>query len=697
MKFIFLGIFFFYCSQYNQQINPKKFVAEKGILDLRNWDIEKDGVIRLDGEWEFFWKELITPDDTNLQSELYFPFPKVWNNVQINGKKFSADGYASFRLKLLLPDHKVPLGIRALQQSTAFKLMVLGKEIGSGKVGTNSSESVPLTIPKLLFLPDSNTEELVLVLQVSNFHHRNGGIWNSIYLGSHDDINNFTNQSKETAYFFSGFFLFIIIYHIGFYLIRRNEKASLLFSFFCISVLLRVATTDDKILTDIPIFSDFEVFVRIEYLSSFFAPAFAFHFVQHLFPIETKRFLVNLFYSIAVLFSLSLFFPVRYFSYTTLVYQVILVIVPLILFYIVFKAKLNKRDYSNPIIIGAFSILCTNIYDLLVLNQVIPPTRYLLPYGVMILSFSQAVSILMKFSYAFKQKEILSRELISRNEIFSKFVPSEFIGLLNKKDITELELGSQVQKKMTVLFADIREFTSISERMSPEENFEFLNSYLKIMTPCIKSNNGFIDKFIGDAIMAIFPSQPDDALKAAILMQRELSGFNRAISKKGFLPIKIGIGIHIGSLIIGTIGSEDRMESTVISDAVNLAARIENLTKTYGANILISLETLLELDDMDKYFYRILDRVQVKGKTKLVSVVEILDGKNALEIELFMQTKLNFETALQEYLMKDFKSSITKFENVLELNPLDQAARLYLEKATKYNIQGVPSEWIGLN
>ncbi|MCX7999712.1 MAG: response regulator, partial [Leptospiraceae bacterium] len=231
----------------------------------------------------------------------------------------------------------------------------------------------------------------------------------------------------------------------------------------------------------------------------------------------------------------------------------------------------------------------------------------------------------------FTKEKLISRvkasiNLARINRAYKRFVPPEFINLLNKKDISELRLGDHVQKRMTILFSDLRNYTKLSESMKPEENFSFLNSYLGRIGPIVRNHHGFIDKYIGDAIMAIFPRNAEDSVKSAIEIQKEIHEFNMERIQKGEIPITAGIGIHTGDVILGTLGEEKRMEGTVISDTVNIASRLENLTKLYQASILITMETFLELDDQELYNFRILDRVKVKGKEQFITVVEIMDG-----------------------------------------------------------------------
>lgn len=262
---------------------------------------------------------------------------------------------------------------------------------------------------------------------------------------------------------------------------------------------------------------------------------------------------------------------------------------------------------------------------------------------------------------------------------YNKFVPKEFLAQLNKKDIIDIKLGDQIEKEMTVMFADIRDFTCLSESMSPEDNFKFLNSYLKNMGPIIRKNNGFIDKFIGDAIMALF-TDVEGAISASIEMQIELNGYNKRRLEKEYKPINIGIGINTGFMALGTIGEEERMETTVISDAVNQAARMESLTKTYGAKILLSLGTLNSISAPDKYSYRLVDVINLRGKNEPTFVIELLDCLPDEEKNLKMKTKPELEKAISFFRDNKVKESYEILNNLLEINTNDAVLKIYISK-----------------
>ncbi|MCP4701903.1 MAG: HAMP domain-containing protein [Gammaproteobacteria bacterium] len=227
------------------------------------------------------------------------------------------------------------------------------------------------------------------------------------------------------------------------------------------------------------------------------------------------------------------------------------------------------------------------------------------------------------FTHMAKQLEHSYKTLEKHNKAYERFVPYQFLSLLDKQSIIDIHLGDHVEKEMTVLFSDMRDFTAMSETMTPRETFAFINAYLGRMEPVIHKHNGFIDKYIGDAIMALFPDV-DDAVQAAFGMLKTLADYNVLRRRYGLRQVEIGVGINTGLLMLGTVGGKNRMDGTVISDAVNLAARLEGLTKLYRAPLLLSEYSRLKLKDDSKYRIRMLDHVKVKGKSESINIYEVL-------------------------------------------------------------------------
>lgn len=271
-------------------------------------------------------------------------------------------------------------------------------------------------------------------------------------------------------------------------------------------------------------------------------------------------------------------------------------------------------------------------------------------------------------------------ELSQINRAYERFVPKQFLKLMDKKSILEVKIGDHVKKYLSIFFADIRSFTKLSETLSPKENFSFLNSYLSKMGPIIRNHNGVIDKYIGDAIMGIFDADPDSAVDAAISMRTCLLEYNQGRKRAGYLPIDIGIGINTGDVMLGTLGEGERMDGSVVSDAVNIASRLEGLTKRYGVGILVGEKTIGSLSDPSRFLARIVDQVIFKGKTKPVVVHEIFNADPPDVKEAKQATRSSFDEAIALYHSNQFTAARKIFREIYALNPKDQVVQHYLNR-----------------
>lgn len=279
-----------------------------------------------------------------------------------------------------------------------------------------------------------------------------------------------------------------------------------------------------------------------------------------------------------------------------------------------------------------------------------------------------------------EQLILANKKLAKLNATYERFVPSEFLKLLGQQSITQVKLGDQKRYDMSILFADIRSFTKLSEQMTPQENFNFINGYLKRVSPIIRQHNGFIDKYMGDGLMALFPNNADDAIQAGISIQQQLMKYNKERIQKERVPIDVGIGIHAGSVMLGTVGEQERMESTVISDAVNIAARLERLSKDYNARLIISQATLNTLMKPEAITYRLLHNVKLKGKSKLIMAVEILDADPSTVIQQKTKTLAIYHEARKHFYDKKYILAKEGFLKVLALHPTDNVANIFLEE-----------------
>ncbi len=273
---------------------------------------------------------------------------------------------------------------------------------------------------------------------------------------------------------------------------------------------------------------------------------------------------------------------------------------------------------------------------------------------------------------------LLYEKTIHLNNSYERFVPNQFLGLLGKENIENVNLGDQVEKHMTILFSDIRSFTHLSEELTPQENFSFINSYLYQMGPIVRENNGFIDKFIGDSIMALFEENTNDALRAAIQMLQKLKEYNAGRKRAGYRSINIGIGVNTGNVIMGTLGENNKMGGTIIGDVVNLASRMEELTKTYQTPLLISHLTLRDIKNPSQFSIRFIDRVSVKSKA--ISVYEVYDFEPIESIKKKNMTKDQLKKAWEHYGSQQYEAAESLYQKCLEQCPDDTVAQKFVER-----------------
>lgn len=285
----------------------------------------------------------------------------------------------------------------------------------------------------------------------------------------------------------------------------------------------------------------------------------------------------------------------------------------------------------------------------------------------------------------FSKAELLARirthiSLAKINQSYARFVPQQFLKQLGRDDIVAVQLGDHVERNMAVFFSDIRNFTSISETMSAEENFNFLNSYLGRVGPIISARQGFIDKYVGDGMMALFPESVEHAVDSAIAIVQEMSIYNRHRARCGYQAIQVGIGIHTGSLMLGTIGEKNRMDGTVIADVVNLASRLEQLNKVFGSSIIVSQDVVDALPQSHRQYIRYLGCTKVRGKQVPVDVYDVFAGDLPGTIQLREATRSLFESAVRALHHENMAEARTLFQKVLAQDPEDSAAQSYLSR-----------------
>lgn len=280
--------------------------------------------------------------------------------------------------------------------------------------------------------------------------------------------------------------------------------------------------------------------------------------------------------------------------------------------------------------------------------------------------------------------------------LFGQYIPPELVEELNRHpELCSMEGES---RELTVLFSDIRDFTSIAESMPPQELSKLINFHLTAMTEVIQKHRGTIDKYIGDAIMAFWGAPLSDsehaahALEAALEMQTVLKDLTPLAHSLGWPPLRMGIGLNTGAMVVGNMGSQFRRAYTVMGDAVNLASRVESLTKDYGVEIIVG-ETVQAA--LPNFAFRELDRVKVKGKDQPVSIYEPLG--RADQVDAAQQRELAlFSEVLKHYRAQRWNEALQILDDLLREHPDTKLYQLYLERIRYFSANPPPTDWDGV-
>lgn len=590
----------------------------KGHLDLSNYKFSESGNLKLDGEWIFYWRKFIHPDSVTVaMADGLIPVPGNWFSFNQNADLLDkAYGYGTYVLTLYLPDDGNKYAIKLSNIQTAYKLFINGKEtVVRGTIGTTKATSIPNAQTAIVGIPTIRSDTIKLVLHASNFHFPStSGIWSSLEIGTFEKIVN----EKTKQYFISSFLigsLFIMgLYHIAIYFMRKKDSSTIFFAVVCLCLALREIFSGEVIVFDLFPGLSWQTGLRILILCFPISFYFFFLFLRRLYPHLFSKQLNKALFGFCVAFAASVIvFSATVYMQLMLLFNVVGTIMAIYMMVRLIYAARNKLEGSGFFVFGCCVLILSAIYDTLLQTAVLTGT-FTLPIAFFIFILCQSLVLAIRFTNSFKRVAELSDDLLQTNTSYARFVPIEFSNFLNRGDITEVQLGDGKEAEMTVLFADIKGFTTLAEKMSPQETFAFINSALGKTGPLIRKYNGFIDKYIGDAIMAIFPSNPEDALRAAVEIQKSVQGHGH------FAQLQYGIGIHTGKLILGIIGEPERLESTVISDTVNIASRVEGLTRKYDFNIIVTEDLIKMIPDVSKFTIHYIDTTVVKGRDEPIKI-----------------------------------------------------------------------------
>lgn len=403
----------------------KQSIIEEGFVDLTHYNFKNEGILELNGDWEFYWEELHTPSFFHNQTPeyiAYYPVPSIWNNQKYKGEEIGSDGYATFRLRLKLPSKKMKLAFKINTLGTAYQLYIDGELLTKGKsqVGTSKDESYPSYYPLIVDF-QNKSQNVELVLQVSNFHHRKGGFWEAIQLGLEEDVRQEQIQHQLISFLLLGAILIMGVYHLGLFSIRKKTITALYFSLLCLVTTIRILITDGypiNLLLDVNWFT----IIHLEYFSTNLGPLSLIWFLSVLFPedIDPKIPKISSIVFGSIVFSIAIL-PPQYFTYTVPISQFLILLTGFYVFFILIKAVINKRDGAILFLIGFLILFLVVVNDILFANNILN-TGNQFALGFLSFIISQSIALSYRYAKAFRHSEILFEKLEFINKNLERII-----------------------------------------------------------------------------------------------------------------------------------------------------------------------------------------------------------------------------------------------------------------------------------
>lgn len=643
------------------------------------------------GTWKFIPRD--SPDFASplLDDGSWSPIrvPGLWN---LQG--YDHSGAAWFRRSFTVEPSMAgkDLSIFVPKVVAAYEAYLNGVKIGGqGRIGADGTlerenSSIDLIEVKADLLRDQN----LLAFRVCSLSNDGGFLSSPFAIGGEASLRMAFHRYLIRYAAITAILLFVGIYHL--ILFSANRKLIYNLYFGLMAVAAGFLSLGQKSLgywiTDDPWIN-----LYIMYVPLTLAPWLMFNFVHAFY--ERRRNLATKAVQYAYLLQLALLplLPFNaavyrfFFETIAIVVYGSLLLAACYLIALTFMAITARVAGAKIIAIGSIIFSVTSCLDILGTLGV-PVSGEYMAEGFLALSVCMSVAVAARVSALNRNLDAMNTELERRNRSLYRFVPIQFFTLLNKKDILEINPGDSRSIALNVLFSDIRNFNGISERLSCADTFSFLNEYLGRVIPIVQAHEGFVDKYIGDAVMALYHNtdkelSAEQCISSAIEIYRETKEAATYFEKKFGVSMNIGIGVNSGELMLGTVGNTDRIDTTVIGKAVNLASRLEGLTKQYRVPIIISANTYTHIDP-DRFHIRELDQVIVKGSDEPVDLFEVFEADPPQLREAKHATMPLYLQGIQLYRARRFREALQVFGEIEKTNPLDTVAGMYSARCNEY-------------
>ncbi len=614
----------------------KKIVVAALLILFNSFFIFAAEALQQLNDWQLFVQK--SPEqvfelvDANVAADFEVSGPGYWNHLleEANLERADKKDYGCYRTILSGLD---PLKKYAILQKDSPKtscavyvnrqlVLQIGDPFEMLKANPAKGSHSSIQPVSFEFYPDENGNAEILFF-ISNYFYRKSGLHDTVYFGPAEF---FSNNEYVTLYaIICGALIFIGLLSLCQFIINHERKEYFYLGITSIALALRISTNSPNLLSIIIPGLPAELKFKIEYLAMWVVPACVTQMLLCIYPVQNKGFgkiLKNiLIISDLVLGLISFCVPAYYTNRLVPALQIGMGLICAYVIVLTFINLIKRRRYSIFNFLSYLSVIIGAGIDVLISHGAKNVSISLMPFFLVIF----VLILIMMFAKI--QKDLYfetiqnTQKLKQLNEAYLRFVPREFLKVLNKESVIKTQLGDYSNIEMCIMFSKVHIYCP-ANHVSLEEHFHIFDEYLKRVSPVIKAHNGFVSKFLSGGFMALFPKSELDAVYAALEIKSCVDDFNNMLSAKNH-KIAVWMGLHYGKMIIGTIGEENRLDDTVISDTVNTSSRIESVCEKLDKTIIVSQELVDKIGTAQDFELERLEDVAVKGKEKPLQIYEV--------------------------------------------------------------------------
>lgn len=645
-------------------------LSENKIFYLNNSDCNQDYffscIQAINTSWEFYWDK--TPEqvyeiaDSGQLPDANIKVPSNWNKVasQITGKKEDL-GKATYRIMLKNLNPNSHYGILINEGPASSAAIYVNRKLISvcgDPFGNNDGNYHSIIKPIYTDFISNSEGTAELLIFINNYFYRIGGLWTPVQIGPNDDVFRYYNFLSALYLICLGIIVFIFILTLIQFCLNPKQKQYFYLCVITFACITRVAVagfnTLNLFIPNLPA----EIKTKIELIAIWIIPIFYYLLLLNLYPAkeDTKIFKViplkifrYIYLTINSLLGIGSIFLIPYLSTKMVPYlQIVGYTGALFVIATIVINMVRKKEYIYYHLFGIFNLLGGFVFDM-----IFETNKEVLKISYMPIFFAMYSVILICMlgkiqNNTYKKIEEVTNDLQNTNLSYIRFVPLEFLSLLKKDSITNIQQGDHSSVEMSIIFSKISIF-DVRNSCIPDANiqYEIFCDYLKKISPYITRHNGFISKFLSGGIIALFPGldTADDALYASLKMVECLKQLNKKFESEG-IKINVFTGVHYGKMILGTIGDKNRLDDTVISDTVNSVSRIESVCERLNKNVIVSEELFNRTAPATIDIVNIseLQPIQIKGKTKTLKLIACES-----KLEVYEQPVNNIQIAEEDF------------------------------------------------